>query len=111
MSLVPAPRLVRCAAAAALAAPLLLLFPAAWPLLAVAIAVLVADAVIDLLARPGPKGLEVTRIAPERLSVLAEATVALTVRNRAGVALHVRLRDTAPEVFHASEIEVGGPVP
>ena len=111
MTAVPSRRLLRWAAALTGASLALLVAPELWPALIAADLLLVAAAALDLWLTPRPAALDAVRLAPGRLSVLADQTVTLLVRNRSGAALSVRLRDSAPEPFRASAEEVGGPVP
>jgi uncharacterized protein (DUF58 family) len=110
MTPVPSRRLVRWAVGGALAAFGVLLFPGAWPALVAFDVLLAAVALLDLLVTPDARALEITRQAPDRMSVLSEQAVALRVRNRFGGPLRVRLRDTPPEALGAAP-ELGGTVP
>jgi uncharacterized protein (DUF58 family) len=111
MRAVPSRRLVRWGVAGTLAAVLVFVFPvAALPLLTFDL-LLAGAALLDWLLTPGPSVLKVERVAPARLAVLAQHTVTLVLRNTFTAPLHVRIKDTAPEAFHADPEEVVGTVP
>jgi uncharacterized protein (DUF58 family) len=103
---VPSRRLVLCGVAATVASLGIIVFPGAWlPLLAIDL-LLVGAAVLDWLITPGPGVVEVMRLAPERMSALAEHPVALLIRNRSQLNLQVRIRDTVPETLQTSTHEL-----
>lgn len=108
---VPTRRLVGWGVALAVASLAVLVFPTSV-LVLIAIDLLLAGlALMDWLSTPGPAVLEVTRLAPGRMSVSSEQRVGLLVRNRFRLALYVRLRDTAPEALVTEVGEVAGTVP
>lgn len=77
------------------------------PLLLLALnGVLACAALLDWAMTPRPGALEVMRLAPERLSVLAHAIVTIRIRNRSSFALPVRVKDSAPEGFGLPEEEL-----
>jgi len=87
-----------------------LVWPRAWLVLAALNGLLVLIALADLLVTPGPQMLEVGRIVPDPMSVLAEHSATVVVHNRTFMFLKVRLRDGVPEGLAAIE-EVAGSVP
>jgi uncharacterized protein (DUF58 family) len=110
-SAVPSRRLLRWAAAVTVASLLLVVLPEFWLLLLASDLLLILAAVLDLLATPRPGALEITRAAPDKLSVFGRYDVSLQIRNRSKKALAVRLRDEAPTSFRPSVDEVGGFIP
>jgi uncharacterized protein (DUF58 family) len=108
---VPSRRLATWAAASTIASLGVLVFPAGWLLVVAFDLMLVAAALLDWLLTPGGGSLEAIRFTPDRLSVLSEQTVLICVRNHSKTRLRVRLRDTAPENFDQSAVEVTGIVP
>jgi uncharacterized protein (DUF58 family) len=110
VTLLPSLRLVRLAAVAAIASPVVLVLPeAALPFLELNL-LLAAAALIDWYVSPRAEMLDAVRLAPDRLSVLSDNKVVLLVRNRARAILHVRLRDTVPEAFRTETTELAGAV-
>lgn len=109
--LLPSRRLLICGFVLTVSSVAVLAEPAALLMLLACDIVLLAVAVIDLLLMPRPGALEVTRLAPERLSVLSEERVVLLVRNRSRLPLRVQLHDGVPESFRANTEEVSGIVP
>jgi uncharacterized protein (DUF58 family) len=88
----------------------LLVFASWWPaLLAANLAVLLAAAV-DLAVTPRAKVLRLTRLMPDRMSVLQEQAVTVTVENTSRVPLSVRVLDAVPVGFGESG-ELTGVVP
>ncbi len=108
---VPTRRLLRWGVAIALASLAALVFPIAVLVLIVVDLFLAGVALLDWLLTPGPAVLEVTRLAPARMSVLSSQTVGLLVRNRFRLPLQVRLRDTAPDALVMAVEEVAATVP
>jgi uncharacterized protein (DUF58 family) len=108
---VPTRRLVSWSVALALASLAVLVVPTAVLVLIAVDLLLAGLALMDWLLTPGPAVLEVTRLAPGRMSVLSEQRVGLLVRNRFRLSLHVRLRDTAPEALVTDVEEVAGTAP
>jgi uncharacterized protein (DUF58 family) len=110
MTLVPAARLVRWGAVAAVAALAVVAFPAAGlPLLAFDL-LLAGAAFLDWLLTPAARRVGAVRLTPDRLSVLSAQPVALLVRNRSAMALRVRVRDGVPESFDRDAEELSGTV-
>jgi uncharacterized protein (DUF58 family) len=96
---VPSQRLLAAVCTLSVAALALVVFPELWPVLVGANGVLLFAALLDLLVTPRPGVLRAVRIAPPRMSVLAEHRVSVRVENRSRVRLRVRVRDTVPAVF------------
>ena len=111
MMVVPTRRLVRWGIAGAAASFLVIVFPAAWVPLAAFNLLLIGAAVVDWLLTPAATVLEVSRVAPERMWLLANEEVVLQVQNRCGSPLQVRVRDTAPEALRPQTEELESAVP
>jgi uncharacterized protein (DUF58 family) len=110
MSLVPSRRLLTAVAAGAVAALAILVYPAAWLFLAAFDLLVLLAALLDWLVTPGPRALDVERLTPNRLSVLAPYAVGLRLRNRSRFPLWVRVRDGLPPDFQADRAELSGSV-
>ena len=108
MSTVPSRQLTFSLAIAAAASLLIIPFPSAGLLLLASNLVLVLAALLDWMLTPRPRAVEVTRLAPERLSVLRPQVVTLLVRNRSAAALWVRVRDSWPVGWDADTEELAG---
>jgi uncharacterized protein (DUF58 family) len=111
LGLLPSRRLLAAVGMATIASFAVIAFPGAWLALAAVDAALLAILLIDLLVTPAPRCLDALRIAPERWSVQAAQPVTLVVRSSAGVPLRLCLRDTIPETFATSALELSGEVP
>jgi len=107
----PSSRLIQLGVVLAAGSLALLAFPGTGLLLAALDLTLVGAAVLDWLLTPGPGRLRVTRLAPERMSVLSTHPIVLQVQNDSAAALAVRVRDAVPLGFRANAEEVAGRVP